>query len=204
MRLTDRLKRWWKPGQWQEDHPLSEEERADKPSSRPRTSTSTRSTESARRATTASTSTRTSGSRNSRRERQQRVVSRPGSRRSSTPEPRSRRRRDRRAVPTRRASTRRRPLQNRDLRMLGTKPLTSVLKKSERDLPSLEYRNAHTFLPVGGCDRHLNGMLDAVARAGRLDEADGARDRRGRVVLEAVGEREVEEHLGVGRPSISG
>ena len=43
-------------------------------------------------------------------------------------------------------------------------------------------------------------MLGAVALAGRLDEADRARDRVGRIVLEAVGEREVEEHLGVGRP----
>jgi hypothetical protein len=30
MRLTDRLKRWWKPAQWQEDHPLSEQERENK------------------------------------------------------------------------------------------------------------------------------------------------------------------------------
>ena len=29
MKLTDRLRRWWKPAQWQEDHPLSDEERAD-------------------------------------------------------------------------------------------------------------------------------------------------------------------------------
>jgi hypothetical protein len=29
MRLTDRIKRWWKPAQWQEDHPMSEQERAD-------------------------------------------------------------------------------------------------------------------------------------------------------------------------------
>ena len=30
MRLTDRFKRWWKPAQWQDDHPLSEQERANK------------------------------------------------------------------------------------------------------------------------------------------------------------------------------
>ena len=29
MKLTDRLRRWWRPAQWQEDHPLSEQERAD-------------------------------------------------------------------------------------------------------------------------------------------------------------------------------
>jgi hypothetical protein len=29
MKLTDRLRRWWKPAQWQEDHPLSEQERTD-------------------------------------------------------------------------------------------------------------------------------------------------------------------------------
>jgi len=29
MKLTDRLRRWWKPAQWQEDHPLSDQERAD-------------------------------------------------------------------------------------------------------------------------------------------------------------------------------
>jgi hypothetical protein len=27
MKLSDRFKRWWKPAQWEEDHPLSEEER---------------------------------------------------------------------------------------------------------------------------------------------------------------------------------
>ena len=27
MRLLDRLRRWWKPAQWQDDHPLSAEER---------------------------------------------------------------------------------------------------------------------------------------------------------------------------------
>jgi hypothetical protein len=26
MKLTDRLRRWWRPAQWQEDHPLSEHE----------------------------------------------------------------------------------------------------------------------------------------------------------------------------------
>ena len=30
MRLTDKLKRWWKPAQWQDDHPLSEQERANR------------------------------------------------------------------------------------------------------------------------------------------------------------------------------
>ena len=29
MRLTDRFRRWWKPAQWAEDHPFSEQERAD-------------------------------------------------------------------------------------------------------------------------------------------------------------------------------
>jgi hypothetical protein len=28
MNLRDRVRRWWKPAQWQEDHPLSAEERA--------------------------------------------------------------------------------------------------------------------------------------------------------------------------------
>ena len=29
MRLLDRLRRWWSPGRWAEDHPLSAEERLD-------------------------------------------------------------------------------------------------------------------------------------------------------------------------------
>ena len=28
MNLGDRIRRWWKPAQWDEDHPLSAEERA--------------------------------------------------------------------------------------------------------------------------------------------------------------------------------
>jgi len=28
MKLTDRIRRWWKPAQWHDDHPLSDEERA--------------------------------------------------------------------------------------------------------------------------------------------------------------------------------
>jgi hypothetical protein len=28
MKLSDRIRRWWKPGQWEDDHPLSDEERA--------------------------------------------------------------------------------------------------------------------------------------------------------------------------------
>jgi hypothetical protein len=28
MRLTDRIRRWWKPAQWRDDHPLTAEERA--------------------------------------------------------------------------------------------------------------------------------------------------------------------------------
>jgi hypothetical protein len=27
MRLLDRLRRWWSPAQWDEDHPLSADER---------------------------------------------------------------------------------------------------------------------------------------------------------------------------------
>ena len=42
-------------------------------------------------------------------------------------------------------------------------------------------------------------MLDAVRAAGRLDEADHALHRARRVVLEAESEREVEQHLRVGR-----
>jgi len=28
MQLRDRIRRWWKPAQWRDDHPLSEDERA--------------------------------------------------------------------------------------------------------------------------------------------------------------------------------
>ena len=28
MNLSDRIKRWWNPAQWRDDHPLSDEERA--------------------------------------------------------------------------------------------------------------------------------------------------------------------------------
>jgi hypothetical protein len=28
MKLSDRIRRWWKPAQWEDDHPLSDEERA--------------------------------------------------------------------------------------------------------------------------------------------------------------------------------
>jgi hypothetical protein len=28
MNLRDRVRRWWKPAQWQEDHPLAAKERA--------------------------------------------------------------------------------------------------------------------------------------------------------------------------------
>ena len=28
MNLSDRIRRWWKPAQWQDDHPLTDEERA--------------------------------------------------------------------------------------------------------------------------------------------------------------------------------
>jgi len=27
MKLSDRIRRWWKPAQWQDNHPLSDEER---------------------------------------------------------------------------------------------------------------------------------------------------------------------------------
>jgi hypothetical protein len=30
MKLRDRLMRWWKPAQWEEDHPLSDAERVDR------------------------------------------------------------------------------------------------------------------------------------------------------------------------------
>ena len=42
-------------------------------------------------------------------------------------------------------------------------------------------------------------MLDAVPAPGRLDEADGVRDRLDGVVLEPGRKGEVEEHLGVRR-----
>src|SRR4029078_1739797 len=42
-------------------------------------------------------------------------------------------------------------------------------------------------------------VLDAVATADLLHEADRALDRSRRVLLETEGEREIEEHLGVGR-----
>ena len=28
MKLTDRIRRWWSPAQWRDDHPLTDEERA--------------------------------------------------------------------------------------------------------------------------------------------------------------------------------
>jgi hypothetical protein len=28
MKLSDRIRRWWAPAQWRDDHPLTEEERA--------------------------------------------------------------------------------------------------------------------------------------------------------------------------------
>src|SRR5437764_13651567 len=43
-------------------------------------------------------------------------------------------------------------------------------------------------------------MLDAVLCTDLLDEADGALDGPRRVLLEPVREREVEQHLRVGRP----
>jgi hypothetical protein len=27
MKLSDRIRRWWKPAQWQDEHPLTDEER---------------------------------------------------------------------------------------------------------------------------------------------------------------------------------
>jgi hypothetical protein len=29
MKLSDRIRRWWKPAQWEDDHPLTEAERAE-------------------------------------------------------------------------------------------------------------------------------------------------------------------------------
>ena len=52
---------------------------------------------------------------------------------------------------------------------------------------------------VGRRDGHLDRVLDAVAAADVLDEADRALDRGRRVVLEPERQREEEERLGVGR-----
>ena len=59
-----------------------------------------------------------------------------------------------------------------------------MLKNSDRESPSLEYRNAQTLSPSRRRHRHLDRMLDAVSPAGLLDQADGPLDGERRVVLE--------------------
>ena len=60
------------------------------------------------------------------------------------------------------------------------------------------------LVSVRGRDGHLDRMLDAVPTAGASMNPTASRDGRWRVVLEAKRQRQVEEHLRVGRPSISG
>ena len=75
----------------------------------------------------------------------------------------------------------------------------SAEANSVRESPSVEYRTAHRRSPS------LTPMLACTAcsmpwrAAHRLDEADRALERRERVLLEPVGERQVEQHLRVGR-----
>ena len=86
--------------------------------------------------------------------------------------------------------------------------VVGVLRPQRRDVGAVEQRPRPTLagvaegprgLTVRRRHRHLDRELDTVALARLLDDPDGPRHRAQRVVLEAVGEGEVEEQLGVGR-----
>jgi hypothetical protein len=66
-------------------------------------------------------------------------------------------------------------------------------------LPLARVPEPPQVLAIARCDRHLDRMLDPVAKSDVLDEPDGALDCPGRVVLEPERERKEEERLGVGR-----
>jgi hypothetical protein len=70
-------------------------------------------------------------------------------------------------------------------------------KNSERDLPSVEYRNAQV-LAVGGRDRSLERVPDALASAALLDQSDRVCERLWGVVLETKREAQIEQDLGIG------
>jgi hypothetical protein len=71
-------------------------------------------------------------------------------------------------------------------------------KNSERDLRSVEYRNTHRSSPSLVAIVPWNGVLDAAPIPAHLDEADRARDRVRRIILQAEGQRQIAQHLGVG------
>ena len=78
------------------------------------------------------------------------------------------------------------------LRSVGT----SVVQKSVRDLPSLEYRTAHMVSPSAVASPGTG--RDAEPASDCFDQPDGARDGLRRIVGKSERQREEEEHLRVG------